>query len=104
MTDPTHMDPAYAQLLLRDDRQFRDQLCDWLSANGLDPAEIPQDATITIGHSGITTEVKTRNPDGTDVFTQTGDIVTDTVTVPLAVDPPPLVRAWLRPTCPTCGR
>ena len=84
------------------DDTFRREVGDWLTANGIDLDRTPRhpDATLTDGQ--ITLRQKIQR-DGHAVV-MGGEFATETVTVPLLVEPPPHIAAWLKPGCPTCGR
>lgn len=87
------------------DDDARKATCDWLRANGVDPRTTPMDcrASITDGQLTILQKVQ-RN--GRDVISpeEPNSIMTETITVPVVVEPTGLVAAWLAPHCPTCGR
>jgi hypothetical protein len=85
-----------------DDYDFRQEICAWLTANGIDPARTPMspDATISDGRLTIRQKIQ-RN--GHDVAVA-GEVPTETITVPLLVQPAPDIADWLRPSCPACGR
>jgi hypothetical protein len=88
----------------RTDDEFRREVCDWLRANGLDPRAIPAQPHASIADGQITLLRKVQR-DGHDVIDQTGyDVLKETITVPLLVEPTPDIAEWLRPKCPTCGR
>lgn len=81
------------------------QICDWLRANGLNPARIPINPHASMVDGQLTLLQKVRSPHGGDLVSPDGmEIMTETVTVPVAVPPPPIVEIWLAPKCPTCGR
>lgn len=81
------------------------QVCDWLRANGLDPAHLPADPHASLTDGQLTLLRKVRGPNGYDVVDPHGaGVVTETITVPVTVPPPPIVEIWLAPKCPTCGR
>lgn len=78
-------------------------MCAWLAENGINPADVPQDADITIdkGPTGrfLRCQVYDRTPDGHLQPDQHGtSVATMVVNVPLKVEPP----AWWQPhTKPT---
>jgi hypothetical protein len=87
----------------------QDIICNWLRELGLDPSLLPADPRASMKDGQLTLLRKVTKP-GTnggliDVVTpdRTG-VMTETITVPVTVPPPPLVEIWLAPTCPTCGR
>jgi hypothetical protein len=89
-----------------DDAEFREAVCVWLRANGLNPNDIPAGACPSIADGQITV--------GTWVRGENGGLLMDpadpnyplrrTVTVPLVEEPTGDVAEWLKPRCPTCGR
>jgi|UPI00051AD473 hypothetical protein len=81
----------------------RQLLCDWLTANGLDPNVVPIDADITIGkeggHQALRCEVLTLDANGRSVIDERGECyATHTVVVPLAVEPPEWWQPHVKPT------
>ena|SRR5688572_197883 len=86
----------------------RDKVCDWLNANGINPAHTPEDPRASLSADGreLTLLQKVRHPDGGDVIDpdNPNQIMTRTVTVPVIVAPDGLVRYWLAPRCSECGR
>lgn len=88
-----------------DDDQFRAEVCDWLRANGIDPARTPIHCDASIADGMLTIRQKVQR-DGRDVFdpADPNRILEETVTVPVVVEPSPDIAEWLRPRCPTCGR
>jgi len=81
------------------------QVCDWLRANGVDPGRIPADPRASMTDGQLTLLSKVRGPHGGDLVSPDGlEIMTETITVPVTVPPPPIVEIWLAPKCPTCGR
>jgi hypothetical protein len=81
------------------------QTCDWLRANGINPAHVAADARATMVDGQVTLVMKVRGPNGHDVIAPEGDrVLMETRTFPVTVPPPPLVETWLAPKCPTCGR
>ncbi len=81
------------------------QTCDWLLANGVNPEHLPADPHASLADGRLTFLRKVRGPHGGDLLTpDRSDILTETVTVPVVVPPPPIVAQWLAPTCPNCGR
>lgn len=88
------------------DNELRKQVAAWLSANGLDPNDVPAYGTVTVADGQITTEVFVRNERG-KLVCEPGDPMRPahrTVQAPLLVEPNAAVAEWLRPRCPTCGR
>jgi hypothetical protein len=81
------------------------QTCDWLRANGINPAHVSSDARASMVDGQLTLVMKVRGPDGRDVCNPEGTgVLMETKTFPVTVPPPPLVEVWLAPKCPTCGR
>jgi hypothetical protein len=80
-------------------------LCAWLTDNGINPSDVPQDAEVTIdrGPAGrfLRCEVYDRDPDGHLQADARGNrVATMVVNVPLKVEPPD----WREPTTkPTRG-
>jgi hypothetical protein len=84
---------------------IREQVCDWLRANGINPAHVPADARASMVDGKVTLVMKVRGPNGRDVIAPDGDsVLKETRTFPVTVPPPPLIAQWLAPKCPTCGR
>jgi hypothetical protein len=85
-----------------DDWDFRQEICAWLTANGIDPGRTPMNPDATIADGQLTLRQKSRR-NGHDVVVN-GDVPTETVTVPLLVQPPSDIADWLGPKCSKCGR
>lgn len=87
------------------DEDFLKEVCDWLTANGVNPSRIPMWATPSIADGKLTIQRKVER-NGRDVLDPSGamGVLTETVSVPLLVEPPPDIAEWLAPRCPTCGR
>lgn len=85
-----------------EDDAFRREVCDWLRANGIDPARTPMNPDASVADGQLTLRQKIQR-NGRDVVVG-GEIPTETVTVPLLVAPSRDVADWLAPKCPTCGR
>jgi len=89
---------------LEDDYAAREQVCDWLRANGIEPARTPMYPDASINDGQITIR-QFALVDGESVPDPTGDaVMTETITVPVQVEPTGIVATWLTPRCPTCGR
>ena len=89
------------------DDEFRQLVCDWFRANGVDTRRLPMNPDASIADGQLTfRRVLWSEPTQTPMI-DPGDplsILTEVVTVPLVTEPPPDVAEWLRPKCPTCGR
>lgn len=101
-----HHDPAFAQLRLRDDEEFRTQILNWLRANGVKPEEVPAGVRATVTDGRLTIPVFVRDSEGHQIEDPSapGTLATYTVTVPVVVPPSRDVELWLQPRCETCGR
>lgn len=78
-------------------------LCAWLTNNGINPSDVPQDADITIdnGPTGrfLRCEVYDRDPDGHLQADARGNrVATMVVNVPLKVEPPDWWEPQVKPT------
>lgn len=111
MTDSTTYDLGSDQNFVRREQLnnnidgLRDQVCDWLRANGIRPGDIPASARVTWIDGQLTTDVFLLSRDGRVQFDplRENEVAIETRTFP-ATEPPPLVAKWLLPRCPTCGR
>jgi hypothetical protein len=87
------------------DCAYRDAICEWLRANGVDPGMVPTDAFATTDGNQCTVEVYRISPKGSMVFNDArGRAERGTTTFTVEVAPTALVMEWLRPACPACGR
>lgn len=89
------------------DDQFRERVCAWLTANGVDPGNTPVDADPSIADGQLTLRQWVTGPNGHGRVIDPSDpnrLLTKTITVPLLVEPEGDVAEWVRPRCPTCGR
>jgi hypothetical protein len=99
------------------DSELRDEICQWLRDNGIDPALVPADERPDCSfrdgenapHGGhtITTRVHIRTmPDSQSVMFRFGAnrLEEATITKPMKVAPSTAVQAWLTARCSTCGR
>lgn len=78
----------------------------WLRELGIDTRRLPADPHASLVDGQLTLLRKVDGPTGRDVFAP-GDldrVMTQTITVPVTVPPPPIVQLWLAPRCPTCDR
>lgn len=83
----------------------RDALCDWLTANGINPADVPVDGDLTLVDTDegrtIRVEVELRGEDGKWVLDERENRpARELRTVPLAVEPPPWFEPYEKPTRP----
>jgi hypothetical protein len=102
---PSHVGDEEWKRRMKDpmtDDDFRREVCDWFRANGLDPKTLPAQPQASITDGQLTSLRKVQR-NGCDVIHQ-GELLVETVTVPLVVEPSPDIAEWLRPRCPTCGR
>lgn len=81
----------------------RTELCAWLTANGIEPGDVPADADMTIdkGPTGrfIRCEVFDRTRDGKlQVDAHGENVATMVINVPLAVEPPVWWTPYEKPT------
>jgi len=86
-----------------EDDAFRREVCDWLRANGIDPHRTPMNPDPSIADGRITIRQKVQR-DGRDVILDGFDVLKETITVPLLVEPEGDIAEWLRPRCSECGR
>lgn len=83
----------------------RDALCDWLTANGINPADVPIDGDLTIVDTNdgraIRVEVELRSEDGRVLLDEREHQAAREVrTVPLLVEPPDWWEPYEKPTRP----
>jgi hypothetical protein len=104
--DPhNRQDEGFHQPRTFGERSSLDQVCDWMRANGIDPAHVSADARASMANGQITLVMKVRSSNGRDVIDPEGTgILMETKTFPITVPPTGLVQLWLAPKCPTCGR
>jgi hypothetical protein len=82
----------------------RQELCAWLTANGIDPNVVPVDADLTIstgpdGTRRIHYEAHVRNENGRITLNERGDNpAIEKLSVPLIVDPPVWWHPHVKPT------
>lgn len=81
----------------------REAMCAWLTANGINPNDVPQDAEMTIseGTAGrfLNCDVFERTPDGHIQVDERGEKAAVTVIhVPLKVEPPEWWEPYEKPT------
>lgn len=100
------MNRAIISKRIHDDDEYREEICTWLRAIGLNPNDIPMDAYPTVTDGMLTIrqyvrgETGTLQPDPNDVHA----VLCRAVTVPITVEPSSAVAEWLNPRCPECGR
>lgn len=87
---------------IEDDYDFRQRVCLWLSANGVEPKRTPMYPNASISAGQLTIRQKVQH-DGHDVV-DGHEILTEVITVPVLVEPDTEIAEWLRPKCPTCHR
>jgi len=79
----------------------------WLRLNGISPSETPREARATLVDGQLTIQQYVNDPvTGARVLDPEEPNAPKTrwITVPIKVAPTPLVREWLEPRCPKCGR
>jgi hypothetical protein len=81
----------------------REAICAWLTGNGINPGDVPEDADMTIdkGPTGrfLRCEVFDRHPDGYIQVDERGEQAARTVVaVPLKVEPPEWWQPHVKPT------
>lgn len=105
-TDTTAPAAWVAQVRLHEDGDYREAICAWLIANGINPADVPMDARASIADGQLTIPLKVKSTKGNDLIDPSDDTQTfrSTVTVPVTVPPSPDVELWLAPRCTECGR
>lgn len=85
--------------------EHRDRLCEWMRANGFDPKSVPINPVVSIANGTITTEVYAKDENGRLVLDpSTHRPLRGIESHPVVVEPDEIVRTWLRPACPACGR
>lgn len=65
-------------------RDYRERLCAWLRANGVDPADVPADSTIEETGDTLSLDVVVRDAGGA-VIVATNSVLRTRITVPLIV-------------------
>lgn len=103
--DPSNPEPDNFEFPGYHGPQIRQTILDWFRANGVDTKYLPADPRATVGDGQLTFLSRVRGPGGAGYVIAPDDtVLTETVTVPVTVPPPPLVEKWLAPRCPSCGR
>lgn len=104
--DPSNPEPDSFEFPGYHGPQIRQTIIAWFQANGVDASRLPADPQATVTDGELTFLSKVSRPgDKGDVIAPDGlGPLTETLTVPVTVPPPPLVEKWLAPRCPTCGR
>ncbi len=93
-----------------EDESFRQRVCRWLEANGVDPNKTPMQADASIADGRLTIRQKVTLPGTNGGLVDQLDpenpneILTEVITVPVLVEPDKEVAEWLRPKCLACGR
>lgn len=86
------------------DDDFRQELIAWFRANDVNTKALPIEPNASIADGQLTFQSKVQR-NGRDVINASGDdVLRETLSVPLLVEPSPDIAEWLRPKCPTCGR
>lgn len=90
-------------MAVQTDWSRRAVLCDWLTANGIEPADVPVDGDLLIVDTeqgrAIRVEVLVRTEDGKLALDERGvDVAREVRTVPLTVDPPTWFEPYEKPT------
>lgn len=81
----------------RHDNELREEICAWLRANGVDPADIPMDVRMTLGERWVSTDVFVRGPGGGILLTAAcDDVQLETRRFVVNVPPAGRVLEWLR--------
>ncbi len=69
-------------------------ICDWLTANGIPPDDVPVRVRPVITGGQILVEVMHRNENGRRYFTADGDLATGLAVAPLVVPLPDSLAWW----------
>lgn len=85
---------------------LRTHIIDWLAANGINAAHVPEDPYASITDGVLTIDMKVRSANDHDVIDpgKPNEILRTTKTFPVIVQPPADVADWLMPRCTNCGR
>jgi hypothetical protein len=94
------------QQRLRENETFRNAIINWLTANGINIRNVPEDAKASIADGKLTIPLYVANERGEHQIDPDNElqVLRRSVTVPVKVPPTPDVDLWLAPICPTCGR
>lgn len=105
-TDTTTPAAWVAQVRLQEDGDYREAVCVWLRANGINPADVPMDARASVVDGRLTIPLKVKSVNDHDLIDPSDSEQTfrSTVSVPVTVPPSPDVELWLAPRCPECNR
>lgn len=77
--------------------ELRSHVCAWLEANGVDPSNVPENASLSLVSDQLTTEVYVVNAAGKNVLTSDQrELARTTTTVTIRTPPPADVAEWLR--------
>jgi hypothetical protein len=78
------------------DNEFRERVCRWLLANGVDPRRTPVDPEIRLDNHQLSVLQKTQAPRGGDIVAPDGvNVLKHRITVPLVVTPDADIEEWL---------
>jgi len=90
-----------------DDQSVVEQILTWLEAHGIERRLVPADPCASVADGQLTIQLWASGPSGSGIRVdpmRPNEVIRETVTVPVAVPPPPVVETWLAPKCPMCGR
>lgn len=88
--EPAAVEPLFAGHVYA----IMDDICAWLTANGITPGGVPISEVPTIAAGQITIAVMLRR-DGRVYIDADERIATATVTVPMVVEPPAVLEPWI---------
>lgn len=84
---------------------LHERITGWVRANGVNPNDVSTALRPTIADGELTFARFIRNPEGRiQVDPLNDEVVTETVTVPIVVEPGAEVAALFSPRCAECGR
>jgi hypothetical protein len=89
-------DWARVKWRLREQDDFREAICAWLTLNGVDPKTVPIDSMARIADGKLTLNVWKDGLHQVDP-TNPDKLLWETITVPVKVPPTYEVEDWLRP-------
>jgi hypothetical protein len=80
-----------------EDEKFRQRVCAWLRANGVDPARTPMYPQASIADGQLTLLQWAKGPDGRTLLNETRTaMLEEAITVPVLVMPDHDVAEWLK--------